>query len=218
MKFLTFDVQKEPGFRFNLTDLIFLILLGLSSVLIHHFYGTFYSLYLLPLYIGFTFFLFCNVFRVGRSLELIWIVSFLLITVISHYFFEQKWFGMSALTSSLFQAIQVLIHIRTESYKGIFHRKTKHLEDYDPSWIVKASQPYIDEYPWLPAALEKCTRVCNDDPTYIYFVESKHANQPGSAWQFQENITLENTPEGEIILDIIKPNIVGGVEFYEKLD
>ena len=89
---------------------------------------------------------------------------------------------------------------------------------YDPSWLVKASQPYIDEYPWLPAALEKCTQVCDDDPTYIYFVESKNANQPSSVWQFQENITLEDTSEGEIILDIIKPYTVGGLEFYDKLD
>lgn len=121
MKFLTFDVQKEPGFRFNLTDLIFIVLLGLSSVLIYRFFGTFYALYLLPLYIGFTFFLFCNVFRVGTRMELIWIVSFFIISVISHYFFAQKWFGISALISSLLQAILILIHIRTEAYKGIFH-------------------------------------------------------------------------------------------------
>ena len=70
MKLLTFDIQKNPGFRFNLTDLIFIVLLGFSSVLIYRFFGTFYALYLFPLYIGFTFFLFCNVFRVGTRLEL----------------------------------------------------------------------------------------------------------------------------------------------------
>lgn len=105
-----------------------------------------------------------------------------------------------------------------DKVKGIFHKKTKNWKAYDPSWLVEASQPYIDEYPWLSGALEKCTQVCDDDPTYIYFVESQNANQPGSAWQFQENITLEDTPEGEIILDIIEPNVVGGLEFFDKLD
>ena len=122
MKFLTFNVQKEPGFRFNLTDLIFIVLLGLSSILIHYFFGTYYTLYLVPLYIGFTFFVFCNVFRVETRMELIWIVSFLLITMITYYLFEQKWFVMATLLSSLLQAIQILFHIRTEAYKGIFYK------------------------------------------------------------------------------------------------
>ena len=223
MSLLTFKVQKEPGFRFNLTDLIFIILLVITSISIYNSYGRYYSLYLLPLYVGSTFFLFCNVFRVGTRLELVWIVSFLLISIASHHFFSEQWLEVSAICSSAVQAIEIFLHTSSKNYRGLFHerfnpQKRCTFKPYDPSWLVKAAQPYKDEFPWLLDALKKCIQVCDDDAAYFYFVESENANQPGSVWQIQENITLEETPEGEIILDIIKPNIVGGVEFYDKLD
>ena len=82
MKWLTFDVQKEPGFRFNLTDMLLIVCLILTSCFFYwlspiHYY------YLLPLYVGFSFFLFCNVFRIGNNLERIWYIPFIIITVLT---------------------------------------------------------------------------------------------------------------------------------------
>ncbi len=113
MKFLTFKVQKEPGFRFNLTDLIFIILLILLSALIYHFLGTYYLFFLLPLYIGFTFFLFCNIFRVKTKIELIWITLFFISSIISYILFEENWLIGAMLFSSLFQFIQIFLVIKS---------------------------------------------------------------------------------------------------------
>jgi uncharacterized protein YuzE len=52
---------------------------------------------------------------------------------------------------------------------------------------------------------------------YIYFVSSKNPNQPGSEWQFDENIILEHETEGSIILDILKDGRIGGIEFISQI-
>ena len=76
MKWRTFEVQRrEPGFRLNLTDLIFIaLLLSISGAL--YFIAMPGLLVLLVLYLGLSFFLFCNVFRIGNRLEAWWYIPF----------------------------------------------------------------------------------------------------------------------------------------------
>lgn len=92
-------------------------------------------------------------------------------------------------------------------------------EKYDPSWLVEASLQVAAEYPWLPQALSTCTHIKKETEFYIYFLSPpENPNKPGSEWQYQEGITLVNTREGgEVILDIVQGNLVGGVEFSSKL-
>ena len=52
---------------------------------------------------------------------------------------------------------------------------------------------------------------------YVGFVASYWPNQPGSEWQFEENIVLEHETEGTIILDILKDGRIGGIEFLSQL-
>jgi hypothetical protein len=80
VKWRTFEVQREPGFRLNLTDLITIaLLLAVSSAL----YLIAMPLLLLALvpFLGLSFFLFCNVFRIGNKLEPWWYVPFAVVTV-----------------------------------------------------------------------------------------------------------------------------------------
>ena len=75
MTWLTFRIQHEPGFRFILLDAVYILAaLGLSAWVYSRFPGS--SLFAIPLYIVFTFFLFCNVFRIGNLLEALWYVPF----------------------------------------------------------------------------------------------------------------------------------------------
>ncbi len=90
-------------------------------------------------------------------------------------------------------------------------------QKYDPEWLVKASEERVDEYPWLPDALSKCTKALASSEYYLYFVDSKNPNKPGSEWQFDENIIIEDTPFGEVALDVLDGNRIGGVEFISKL-
>ena len=48
-------------------------------------------------------------------------------------------------------------------------------------------------------------------------VSSENPNQPGSDWQFDDNIILDDEKEGDLVLDILKGYRVGGVEFLSKL-
>lgn len=72
MKWRTFEVQRdEPGFRLNLTDLLFIVLLLGISITLHRMAMPF-TITGLVLYLGLSFFLFCNVFRIGNRLEAWW--------------------------------------------------------------------------------------------------------------------------------------------------
>lgn len=51
---------------------------------------------------------------------------------------------------------------------------------------------------------------------YIRFVSGERPNQPGSEWQFDENIILEHESEGTIVLDILKYGRIGGIEFVSQ--
>ena len=75
MKWLTFEIQREPGFRFNLIDLL-LILAIVAITLGLYLYFPNSHLVWLPLYVALSFFLFCNVFRIGNRSEIFWYVPF----------------------------------------------------------------------------------------------------------------------------------------------
>ncbi|KAB8145951.1 hypothetical protein F8S13_02420 [Chloroflexia bacterium SDU3-3] len=88
---------------------------------------------------------------------------------------------------------------------------------YDPQWLIDLAQEQRPEDTWLPQALAACTQALQVSEGYVYFVDSSNANQPGSAWQFKTNISLESPTEGWITLDILTKHRVGGIEFYNKL-
>jgi hypothetical protein len=88
---------------------------------------------------------------------------------------------------------------------------------YDPEWLVHLAQEQHPDEAWLPEALRACTRAQSESSYYIYFVPSHRPNQPGSAWQFERNLTLESEEHGDVVLDILKGNKVGGIEFVSKL-
>jgi len=93
----------------------------------------------------------------------------------------------------------------------------KKWKPYDPSWLICEAEKYKDEYPWLVEALDACTKAKERNEWYTYFIDESNPNKPGSEWQFQESITLEDTPEGDIVVDIVKTNRVGGIEFLSRV-
>ena len=56
-----------------------------------------------------------------------------------------------------------------------------------------------------------------ESKAYYRFVSSENANIPGSEWQFHDNLVIEHQKYGTIILDILKNNRIGGIEFYKFL-
>lgn len=122
MKWLTFKFQREPGFRFNITDLILISAACGLSLLIYRETPEI-SLYLIPLYLVFSFFLFCNVFRIGNKFELFWYIPFVLISIISIYNFnfELFWYAILLILEPIKWTL-ITLKIKSNSYHGIFYR------------------------------------------------------------------------------------------------
>ena len=88
---------------------------------------------------------------------------------------------------------------------------------YDPTWLVELAKEQLPEEKWLPAALAACTMASQESAAYIHFVKPADSDEPSSEWQTQTDLTLEHPTEGELVLDILEGNRVGGVEFLAKL-
>jgi hypothetical protein len=70
-----FEQRKEPGFRLNVADLALVAFcLGVSGYLWNVSDGL--PVALVPAHVVATFFLFCNVFRIGRRQEFTWIAAY----------------------------------------------------------------------------------------------------------------------------------------------
>jgi len=114
-----FKVQKEKGFRINLVDIVFILLLIGFSVFIYTYLGDLGYYFLLPLYVGFSFFLFCNVFRLRTKDEMIWTFLFLMIVGITFYFFPNNWVIYTISSSFIIQTVLIVLDIGSEGYRGV---------------------------------------------------------------------------------------------------
>lgn len=134
MKWLTFEVQTTPGFRFNLTDAAFLVVLSTLTGAIYYLMPD-DVLWALPLYIGLTFFLFCNVFRIGNRLESVWYIPFTLVTIASIYCQDVTTFWL--IVAFVFEPLKWLLiayRIIKGPYDGMGFRRFGHdlCQDTDP--------------------------------------------------------------------------------------
>lgn len=113
------QLKTGPGFRVNLTDILFLSLLALFSYFIYVALPGM-SLFGIPIYLGFTFFLFCNVFRIGNKLESLWYLPF---TFIAVYYFKQFDFeifwNLVLLILEPWKWVLIVYHIIKRRYCGI---------------------------------------------------------------------------------------------------
>jgi hypothetical protein len=88
---------------------------------------------------------------------------------------------------------------------------------YDPAWLVELAKEQLPEEDWLPAALAACTMAKQESAAYIHFLKPADPDEPSSEWGVQRDLTLKHPTEGDLVLDILEGNRVGGVEFLAKL-
>jgi hypothetical protein len=88
---------------------------------------------------------------------------------------------------------------------------------YNPEWLAQLAETQLPEERWLPEAIRKCTKYYKGSDAYYYFVSPKNPNMPGSEWQHDRSIIIKDEYKGIIVLDILKDNRVGGVEFLDKI-
>lgn len=123
MKWRTFEVQREPGFRLNLTDLIFIaLLLSVSCAL--YLIEMPVGLVALVLYLGLSFFLFCNVSRIGNKLEAWWYLPFILVAGwgVGWQQLETMWWGILCVLEP-WKWLLIAYHIRSGRYVGAGYQR-----------------------------------------------------------------------------------------------
>ena len=88
---------------------------------------------------------------------------------------------------------------------------------YDPAWLIALAKEQLPDETWLPAALAACTMARQESAAYIHFVSRADPDATGSEWEAQTDLILKHPTEGELVLDILEGNRIGGVEFLAKL-
>ena len=122
MKWQIFSLQKEPGFRFNVIDLLFILCLLALTTTLYLIEVPTALLSLIP-YLGLSFFMFCNLFRIGNYLERFWYIPFTVIAVwgITTSELDMMWW-IILLTLEPFKWILIVYRIFSGNYVGIGHR------------------------------------------------------------------------------------------------
>jgi hypothetical protein len=90
-------------------------------------------------------------------------------------------------------------------------------EGFEPRMLIDTVVAQAPEFPWLPEALRKCTAGQWESRAYVWYVPRCSPNQPGSEWQFEANVVLSHDSIGMVVIDILKGNRLGGIEFVDKI-
>jgi len=110
------NVTFDPGFRMSVLDVAFLLLVIAASPLLAQF---FVQLAVAALVATLHFFLFCNVLRATRPLELLWAAFFIGLWSSAYVWSVPSWPYAYGLTL-LMTLIVTVVQIRLPSYHGAF--------------------------------------------------------------------------------------------------
>ena len=90
-------------------------------------------------------------------------------------------------------------------------------QKYDPEWLVVLAKLQLPKEARLPIALRACTSYSVESKSYYYFVNREDAEELGSGWHFKRNLFLHDKKEGELVLDVLEDQRIGGLEFLARL-
>ncbi|SDC02680.1 hypothetical protein [Williamwhitmania taraxaci] len=53
---------------------------------------------------------------------------------------------------------------------------------------------------------------------YCFVASDIKPNKPGSNWQYDECMVIEQKEKGDIVIDLLKDGRIGGIEFIDLID
>lgn len=83
-------------------------------------------------------------------------------------------------------------------------------KDFDPGWLVQAAKAQHPDEVWLHQALGRCNRILGEEPV-IYFVDPTSTD-----WHVERDFRINDTPRGDVVVDILRDGRVGGLEFLQS--
>ena len=126
-------LKFQPGFRLSELDVGFILLGVCAAVLLARMDE---RLGVAVLFVLAHFFLFCNVLRMSRPLELIWAALFILLAVSTFYFDLPPW-NYTLAIMLIVTLILAFVQVLQASYHGVFWRKfNPNLEQW---WAARES-------------------------------------------------------------------------------
>lgn len=84
--------------------------------------------------------------------------------------------------------------------------------------LIEDAQAQVPEFPWLPAALSSCGPGKWESRAYVHYVSPVDPNLPDSQWHFEKNVVIDHSVLGMVVIDIMKGNRIGGIEFVDRID
>ncbi len=84
-------------------------------------------------------------------------------------------------------------------------------KSYDAKWLAELVKKYYPDRPKLREDLLNIKNYAEESRAYYYFVDPSSKNS--TEWQFKENLIVKDEKLGDIILDILQGDKVGGIEF-----
>lgn len=129
MRLRLFRPAREPGFRLSMLDLLILAALGALSVWIRSMAQE-HGLWLLPIYTGVSFFLFCNVFRVGNATEAFWYIPFVLCVAVGLVYPDRLWWIVLCVCEPI-RLVLIAYRIAKGPYVGVFSRLEERVEEVE---------------------------------------------------------------------------------------
>ncbi len=89
----------------------------------------------------------------------------------------------------------------------------------DIEQIIKLVQEQEPDRTDLISALRNCKGgQWTSNGYYSFIVSDNKPNQPGSNWQHDESIVIEQEEKGDIVIDVLKDGRIGGIEFIDLID
>jgi hypothetical protein len=128
-------VQFQPGFRFSWLDLA--IVIGGAAAAAAFILVEAWVTFVIAFVVG-HFFLFCNVFRLARALELAWAAVFVALVAATVSTGTPGWM-MTTGSSLVATIVVVILEMRKPSYHGVFWQQINpHLRQW---WEIHIAQP-----------------------------------------------------------------------------
>lgn len=130
------DASFQPGFRISVLDGIVLVAGAVGAMTTWQYFP--WLGYSIACVVG-HFFLFCNVVRMSRGLELLWSLVFLAWTCFAVFQEEPYWWSVAVLGTFAATVICVVVAMLKRSYHGVFwHKINPRLPEW---WVTYRDRP-----------------------------------------------------------------------------
>jgi hypothetical protein len=87
-------------------------------------------------------------------------------------------------------------------------------EPFDPTRLMALAKAQRPDEPWLAQALSRCTVCLREGRAYLHFVDPDAAVSSRDDLDFDRNIVLVDSEDGDVVLDVLTGHRVGGAEFH----